>query len=446
MPIPFIAGPTATRTFEVITGLLPTMCPASTNTSASVDELIAVLNAVQGHMFTTAVVPTTTEGPAEDQMPAPLSPAAPSQAPVVVERSSSDNNLDIQIIEPPVIHQEKVLVGLPGKHHKVIDKPASDDESINLPDQYHKRSQSVILVNPPLHQDKGKGRAQPTPMPTPNHRISLRLAQAAGMVLKGLVVTEPPVVQPKCYGRPPKPEPIILKDKLVFDKKRFRHITKRFHLKEFPSLKKADDPVPMMPEPCLQCSVCKASAIENCSFRGWGVPCGPCNMSHVSSCEYYLTDALQGAARDTIQKRVAIHAPSALADLLDQIKQDALHLRTLSAMVESIRHCHDLNLREFANSLYDLFFTSEILSLFGTLFLGWDEANKWLCFADPYIGNGQVLAPDGSSRMDLDDLIMLYDRAKALPVAGPSSGVHQRARPSIVSHDSFLYLSYDLVM
>ncbi|EDR06253.1 uncharacterized protein LACBIDRAFT_300273 [Laccaria bicolor S238N-H82] len=152
MPIPFVAGPAATHAFEVITGLLPTTHPASTNaSSASVDELVAALNAVQGHMadflmelmargigptaheshllaslynisqqipvdrrsflwmgwlrpppdgsrlysgedrlnreFTTAVVPTTTEGSAEDRTPAPLSPAVLSQVPAVVELS-----------------------------------------------------------------------------------------------------------------------------------------------------------------------------------------------------------------------------------------------------------------------------------------------------------------------------------------------------------------------
>ena len=65
-----------------------------------------------------------------------------------------------------------------------------------------------------------------------------------------------------------------------------------------------------MPEPCLQCSVRKDEAVKKCTFRDWGTPCGPCDVSHVSSCEYYLPAARRGAARDIIRQRVAIHAPS----------------------------------------------------------------------------------------------------------------------------------------
>jgi len=65
-----------------------------------------------------------------------------------------------------------------------------------------------------------------------------------------------------------------------------------------------------MPELCLQCSVYKDKAVKNCTFHGWGTPCGPCDASHVSSCEYYLHAACRGEARDLIRQRVAIHVPS----------------------------------------------------------------------------------------------------------------------------------------
>jgi len=65
-----------------------------------------------------------------------------------------------------------------------------------------------------------------------------------------------------------------------------------------------------MPELCLQCSVRKDEAIKNCTFRGWGTPCGPCDVLHVSSCEYYLHAARRGEARDLIRQQVAIHVPS----------------------------------------------------------------------------------------------------------------------------------------
>ncbi|EDR01320.1 uncharacterized protein LACBIDRAFT_333341 [Laccaria bicolor S238N-H82] len=75
--------------------------------------------------------------------------------------------------------------------------------------------------------------------------------------------------------------PVIFQEPIVFDKKQFKRTTARFGLKELPAVLKGTQI--HMPEPCLQCSTRKDSAVKNCTFRGWGTPCGPCDVAHVSS-------------------------------------------------------------------------------------------------------------------------------------------------------------------
>ncbi|EDR11713.1 uncharacterized protein LACBIDRAFT_324461 [Laccaria bicolor S238N-H82] len=326
----FYAGPAATCACQVFLASMP----PGRDPFASEDEFIAVLNAVQDHMsdFLTELM-ARDGGPTEQDSRELLELlvgwlAVPSDGHCIYDKHKQLSPDFLVNIVPPE-DEDPVPIGLPGKCQK--------------------SQESVVVVNLLPRCNKEKGRAPPS---STLRRTSQHLAKALSVAPKEPVVEELPVPLPKHCGHPPKPEPIILKDELVFDKKRFKRIIECFRLDKLPSMKKAEDPMPTMPEPCLQCSIRKASTVENCLFWGWGVPCRPCDVSHVSSC----------AARDTICKRVSIHAPSALAALLDLVRQDSLHMCMPSAMLESICHRCNLNLREFANTLYELQFTGEIMT------------------------------------------------------------------------------------
>ncbi|EDR06520.1 uncharacterized protein LACBIDRAFT_328729 [Laccaria bicolor S238N-H82] len=183
-----------------------------------------------------------------------------------------------------------------------------------------------------------------------------------------------------------------------------------------------------MPEPCLQCSARKDSAVKNCTFRGWGTPCGPCDVVHVSSCEYYLNDECRGAVRDVIRNRLAIHAPSAISALMESIKEDALHMRTLSVVLEAIRNRRDANLREFANAIADLCLTAEPGTLLGTVFETREEFGLWYSFVQDFVDTQGVPVPAGSTTADLERLVSLFQRDDSPPIAGPSSLTPRQCR------------------
>jgi len=174
----------------------------------------------------------------------------------------------------------------------------------------------------------------------------------------------PANAQPKHRGRPPKPGkclsslsflllltyvcvlvPVVFRDPVVFDKNRFskpsafvflseyfsktflEHIVDCFGLDKLPVILKNPQPHVSLifnslsfskiltsfysdARAILQCSMCKDEVVKNCTFHRWGTPCGPCDVLHVSSCEYYLHATHWGKARDLIRWRVAIHVPS----------------------------------------------------------------------------------------------------------------------------------------
>ena len=204
-----------------------------------------------------------------------------------------------------------------------------------------------------------------------------------------------------------------------------------------------------MPEPCLQCSARKDDVAKNCTFRGWGTPCGPCDASHVSCCEYYLPAARRGEIRDLIRQRVAIHAPAgkslffelnmlkflltfiflfqAFASLIDLISEDALHMRTLAALLESIRRRRDANLQEFSNGLADLCLTAESDTLVGNVFESQEEFASWFNFAKEFVGTERASTPEGASRADLEGFISRVSRVESPPVAGPSRRIYPRS-------------------
>ncbi|KIJ91742.1 hypothetical protein K443DRAFT_31068, partial [Laccaria amethystina LaAM-08-1] len=106
---------------------------------------------------------------------------------------------------------------------------------------------------------------------------------------------------------------------------------------------------------------------------------------------------------------------------MELISEDALHMRTLSATLESIRHRRDNNLRELSQALLDLFFTREIDTLVGNVFTSNEEFAAWLRFAEDFVGTDRAATPEGASHVDLEDLVSRFSRAEASPVAGPSS-------------------------
>ena len=124
----------------------------------------------------------------------------------------------------------------------------------------------------------------------------------------------------------------------------------------------------------------------------------------------------------------------AVSSLMELIAEDALHMRTLSATLESIRHRRDANLRELSNALVDLFFTGESDTLIGSVFDTKEEFAAWLQFAEDFVGTEEASTPEGSSRVDLEELTLRVGRVESSPVAGPSSITCRR--PSTLSTSS----------
>ncbi|EDR00135.1 uncharacterized protein LACBIDRAFT_314755 [Laccaria bicolor S238N-H82] len=360
-----------------------------------------------------------------------------STPPVPVRRSKCtramvmDEDSDVvEIIDPPSSTPLKLAIGPPGKRRKIIEKPSSDDEAIQHPNRSRSSSSDSVPLARPLHADKGKARAKTPPPVAGSSRVDKGKARArtppTTRSSAKRTAFKPPVVkqketsvQPKRRGRPRKKSPIIFQEPIVFDKKRFKRATARFGLKELPAVLKGTQI--HMPEPCLQCSARKDSAVKNCTFRGWGTPCGPCDAAHVSSCEYYLNDERRGAVRDVIRNRLAIHAPSAISALMESIEEDTLHMRTLSAVLEAIRHRRDANLREFANAIADLCLTAEPGTLLGTVFETRKEFGSWYSFVQDFVDTQGVPVPAGSTTADLERLVSLFQRDDSPPIAGPSS-------------------------
>ena len=106
---------------------------------------------------------------------------------------------------------------------------------------------------------------------------------------------------------------------------------------------------------------------------------------------------------------------------MELISEDSLHMRTLSAVLESIHHCRDANLWEFSNALADLCFTAESKTLVGNVFDTQEEFASWFNFVQAFIGSERVPTPEGSSHVDLEELISRVARDESSPVAGPLS-------------------------
>ena len=103
------------------------------------------------------------------------------------------------------------------------------------------------------------------------------------------------------------------------------------------------------------------------------------------------------------------------------ITEDALYMCTLSALLESMRCCRDTNLQEFLNALADLCLTAESDTLVGNVFATQEEFTAWFNFVQDFVGTERVPTPEGSSRVDLEELGSRLARAESSPVAGPSS-------------------------
>ena len=116
---------------------------------------------------------------------------------------------------------------------------------------------------------------------------------------------------------------------------------------------------------------------------------------------------------------------------MDSITEDALYMRMLSALLKSTRRHRDTNLQEFSNALANLCLTAESDTLVGNVFATQEEFAAWFNFAQDFIGTERVPTPEGSSRVDLEELGSRLARAKSSPVAGPSSIT--RRGPSISS-------------
>jgi hypothetical protein len=106
---------------------------------------------------------------------------------------------------------------------------------------------------------------------------------------------------------------------------------------------------------------------------------------------------------------------------MDLVSEDALHMRTLAATLESIRRRRDANLQELCKSIIDLFATAEGNTLVGHVFASQEEFATWFKFAKDFVGTERAVTPEGSSRVDLEELASRFPRVEPSPVAGPSS-------------------------
>ncbi|EDR04506.1 uncharacterized protein LACBIDRAFT_330697 [Laccaria bicolor S238N-H82] len=106
---------------------------------------------------------------------------------------------------------------------------------------------------------------------------------------------------------------------------------------------------------------------------------------------------------------------------MESIEEDTLHMRTLSAVLEAIRHRRDANLREFANAIADLCLTAEPGTLLGTVFETREEFGSWYSFVQDFVDTQGVPVPAGSTTADLERLVSLFQRDDSPPIAGPSS-------------------------
>jgi len=114
---------------------------------------------------------------------------------------------------------------------------------------------------------------------------------------------------------------------------------------------------------------------------------------------------------------------------MELISEDALHMRTLSATLLSIRCHRNANLQEFCKSLIDLYATAEGDTLVGNVFASQEEFAAWFKFAQDFVGTERASTPEGSNRADLEELASLISCIESSPVAGPSSfAAHPRLR------------------
>jgi len=92
---------------------------------------------------------------------------------------------------------------------------------------------------------------------------------------------------------------------------------------------------------------------------------------------------------------------------MELISEDALHMRTLSATLLSIRRHRDANLQEFCKSLIDLYATAKGDTLVGNVFASQEEFAAWFKFAQDFMGTKRASMPEGSNRADLEELASL---------------------------------------
>ena len=95
---------------------------------------------------------------------------------------------------------------------------------------------------------------------------------------------------------------------------------------------------------------------------------------------------------------------------MELISEDALHMRTLSATLLSIRRRHDANLQEFCKSLIDLYATAKGDTLVDNVFASQEEFAAWFKFAQDFVGTERASTPEGSNRADLEELASLISR------------------------------------
>jgi len=112
---------------------------------------------------------------------------------------------------------------------------------------------------------------------------------------------------------------------------------------------------------------------------------------------------------------------------MEQITEDALHMHRLLALLKSICHRRNANLREFSNALTDLCLTAKSNTLVGNVFMSQEEFTSWFKFVQGFMGTERALTLEGSSHANLEELTSRFTHDKSPPIAGPSSfAVHPR--------------------
>ncbi|EDQ98943.1 uncharacterized protein LACBIDRAFT_318468 [Laccaria bicolor S238N-H82] len=219
-------------------------------------------------------------------------------------------------------------------------------------------------------------------------------AEEEGKSEHDVASSPPPVVKPK-RGHPRKTESRGFAPAIAYDKKRL--FPPHQHFTNFSEM-------PLIPEPCVQCTIGKNSKEAKCVFLGWGLPCLPCEKSHFPACEYNLDPIPQGQVRNQLGHRATRLSPDKIANLIGNAVRDQQILHSLKAVVDTLRYCRDAQMCQAANAVFDLAAMEGEEGLIGTVFRNVEEHDHYLPYFISLVGK---LSEDDAPLVEEDTLATL---------------------------------------